>query len=52
MLNREKNLYFCSSLAKKENFIPRSIVVDIEVDLVIDSDLANWEDIFVVVDDA
>jgi len=36
-------------IASKER---ESIGVNIEVNLVIDSDLANWEDNFVVVDDA
>lgn len=44
--------HFSSSLTKKENFIPRSICVDKEVDLVIGSDFPNWEDNFAVVDDS
>jgi len=48
-----KNLPFFFIASKKENFIPLSIGVDKEeFDLVIGSDLANWEDNFAVVADA
>jgi len=53
ILHREKNLPFFFIASKKENFIPRLIGVDIEeFNLVIGSDLANWEDNFAVVADA
>ena len=48
-----KHLPFFFIASKKENFISRSLGVDKEeFDLVIGSDLANWEDNFVVVADA
>jgi len=53
ILHREKNLPFFFIASKKANFIPRLIGVDIEeFNLVIGSDLANWEDNFAVVADA
>jgi len=48
-----KNSPFFSSQAKKEHFISRSIgVITEEFDLVIGSDITNWEDYFAVVADA
>jgi len=54
ILFREKKIHhFFSSQAKKENIISRSIgVITEEFELVIGSDITNWEDYFPVVADA